>query len=279
MLSIVLLAAGSYTYIYFNTQARFNKKYVVQTQTLPITYDSAQIAHGARLTIVKGCRDCHGEDLGGKVFLNDDGLGVLVGKNLTKGKGGLPKDYSTEDWVLALKHGIRKDGKTLLLMPSYEFTLLSEEDMAAIIAYSQNVPPVNRELPAHNLKPLAYILTAFDKLPLITAERIDHTTQLVKQVKAEVSVDYGKYLANSCMGCHRADMRGGDPIAPGFPPVANISSTGNVGKWTEQQFINVLRTGKTPEGKVLNPKDMPWTMTASYTDTELKALYTYLQSI
>jgi hypothetical protein len=41
----------------------------------------------------------------------------------------------------------------------------------------------------------------------------------------------------------------------------------------------VLRTGKTPEGKEIDPKNMPWPMTAAYTDTELKALYAYLKSI
>jgi cytochrome c553 len=277
--SLLFVILAAYSFIYFNVQARLNKHYHVQVQPIEITYDSAQLAYGERLTIVKGCRDCHGEDLGGKVFIDDKGLGLIIGKNLTKGKGGLPKNYATEDWVLALKHGIRKDGKTLLVMPSYEFTHLSEQDMAAIIAYAQSLPNVDRELPEHNLKPLTYILASLDKLPLVTAERIDHTAKLVKQVKAEVSADFGKYLATSCIGCHRADMKGGDPIAPGFPPVANISSSGNPGKWTEQQFIDVLRTGKTPEGKVLNPKDMPWTMTSSYTDTELKALYAYLKTI
>jgi hypothetical protein len=74
-------------------------------------------------------------------------------------------------------------------------------------------------------------------------------------------------------------MKGGDPIAPGFPVVPDVTTSGNVGKWTEDQFITVLRTGKTPEGKEIDPKNMPWPMTAAYTDTELKALYAYLKSI
>jgi len=265
--------------MYHQVQSRINQKYVVQAPVLKIRYDSAQLAYGERLTIVKGCRDCHGDDMGGKVFVDDPGLGLLIGKNLTKGKGGLPKNYSTEDWVLALKHGIRRDGKTLLFMPSYEFTHLSEEDMSAIIAYAQSLQPVDRELPDHNLKPLSYILTSLDKLPLIVAEKIDHSTELIKQVKSDVSVDFGKYLSTSCTGCHRPNMKGGDPIAPGFPVVPDVTSTGNVGKWTEDQFMTVLRTGKTPEGKEIDPKNMPWTMTAAYTETELKALYAYLKSI
>ncbi|WKZ59284.1 MAG: c-type cytochrome [Cyclobacteriaceae bacterium] len=279
LLSIGILIVGVYGYMYYQVQTRINQKYVVQAPVLNIRYDSAQLACGERLAIVKGCRDCHGDDMGGKVFVDDPGLGLLIGKNLTKGKGGLPNDYSTEDWVLALKHGIRRDGKTLLFMPSYEFTHLSEEDMSAIIAYAQSLQPVDRKLPDHNLKPLSYILASLDKLPLIVAEKIDHSTELIKQVKSEVSVDFGKYLSTSCTGCHRPNMKGGDPIAPGFPVVPDVTTSGNVGKWTEDQFITVLRSGKTPEGKEIDPKNMPWPMTAAYTDTELKALYAYLKSI
>ena len=74
-------------------------------------------------------------------------------------------------------------------------------------------------------------------------------------------------------------MKGGDPIAPGFPVVADISSSGNAGKWTDEQFINTLRTGVTPEGKVLNPSEMPWTMAKEFTDVELKALHLYMNSL
>jgi hypothetical protein len=191
----------------------------------------------------------------------------------------LPKDHNTSDWVLALKHGVRKDGKPLLLMPSHEYTLLTAGDMNAIISYCSQLQPVDRELPQNELRFLGRILTDLDKIDMIPAEKIDHTRSLVASMEPEVSVEYGKYLSNSCQGCHRDNMKGGDPIAPGFPPVANISSSGNIGKWSEEQFINTLRTGLTPEGKSLDPKNMPWTMTKAYTDIELKALYKFLNTI
>jgi hypothetical protein len=43
-------------------------------------------------------------------MIEDDALGRLVSANLTHGKGGLPADYQTADWVMALRHGVgRKD--------------------------------------------------------------------------------------------------------------------------------------------------------------------------
>jgi hypothetical protein len=40
-----------------------------------------------------------------------------------------------------------------------------------------------------------------------------------------------------------------------------------------------LRTGKTPEGKQMDPEYMPWESAAAFTDTELKALHLYLKSL
>jgi len=280
LLLVVLAAAGFYAKVYFSTQSRMEAIYKVQPESLEIgPLDSAALAEGARFITTKGCNDCHGADLGGKVFVDDPPLGFLIARNLTKGKGGLPADYSTSDWVLALKHGIRRDGKPLLFMPSHEYALLSEQDLKLIIGYCQQLAPIDRELPASTVGPIGRILTDLGKLPLLPAEMIDHNRPLIKEVKAEPTSAYGKYLSIACQGCHRESMKGGDPVAPGFPPVADITSTGNPGKWTTEQFIETLRTGKTPEGKVLRNEDMPWQMTRAYNDTELKALHLYLTSL
>ncbi|HEX5169432.1 MAG TPA: cytochrome c [Cyclobacteriaceae bacterium] len=276
---IVVLAVGFYTKVYFSTRSRMNHTYAITPQKISISTDSSVLALGKHYVETKGCQDCHGADLGGKIFVDDPALGLLVARNLTKGNGGLPKDHNVDDWVLALKHGIRRNGKPLLFMPSHEYTHLSEGDMSAIISYCLTLKPVDRELPQSNLGFLARILTDLGKLPLLPVEMIDHDRTLIKEVKAEVTADYGKYLSISCIGCHRENLKGGEPVAPGYPVVADISSTGNPGRWTVEQFMNTLRTGETPEGKKLDPSQMPWTMTKGYTDTELKALFTYLRSI
>ena len=279
-LAVILLAVSAYyVKVYISTEQRLNKKYDVQVQSLTIKNDSASLALGARLVKTKGCADCHGADLGGKVFIDDAAFGVLSAANLTKGKGGRPADYDEEDFVRALKHGLKRGDTPLIFMPAHEYTLLSETDMSAIIAYCSSLPNVDRELPQADLGPLAKVLADLGKLPLFPAEMIDHTRKLVKEVKAEISIEYGKYLSTSCQGCHKETMKGGEPVAPGYPVVADITSTGHPGKWTDDQFINTLRTGVTPEGKVLKPEEMPWTMAKEFTDLELKALHLYLNSL
>lgn len=277
--TLLLVVVVFFIKVYISTENRMHKEYSVAVQQLSIESDSATLAYGERLITTKGCNDCHGADLGGKAFIDDPALGLIIARNLTSGKGGLPADFGIEGWTLALKHGLRKDGSPLLFMPSQEYCHLTEKDMSAIIAYCLQLPPVDRELPESSIGPVGRVLTDLGKFPLLPAEMIDHSAKLAPDVKPEVSATYGKYLAIACQGCHRENMKGGEPVGPGFPVVADISSTGNISKWTTDQFMETLRTGKTPEGKVLNPKEMPWTMTKAYSDIELQALHQYLKSI
>ena len=43
--------------------------------------------------------------------------------------------------------------------------------------------------------------------------------------------------------------------------------------------MKVMRTGQTPEGKVLNPEKMPWPHYSLMSDIELKSLWLKLNSI
>ena len=278
--SIILLLLIGYTFIYFSVQSRFEKKYEVTVQPLTIPTDSASIALGQHIAAIKGCTDCHGKDFGGNVVVDDPGLGLVAAPNITQGKGGITSrrgTFTDEDYVRAIRHGIGKDGKTLKLMPSYEYQPLSKKDLAALIAYIKTRPAVDKEMPAIALKPLAYVLTSFDKVPLVVAEKVNHTAPMEEVVHPEVTAAFGKYLAVSCVGCHGENFRGGDAIIPGSPSVPNITGNGSLSKWTEAQFIQTLRTGVTPEGKKLDPKYMPWPMAKEFTETEIKSLYLFLK--
>ena len=68
---------------------------------------------------------------------------------------------------------------------------------------------------------------------------------------------------------------GGSPMGGGLtPPNLTPDSTGRLFGWTEKMFINRFRMGK------LNPKsEMPWNAFSRMNDTELKAIYQYLQTV
>jgi cytochrome c553 len=279
--TIILILLAGYAFIYFSVESRFKKDYQVNIQPLAIPSDSGSISLGAHVAAIKGCNDCHGKDFGGNIVIDDPGLGLVAAPNITSGKGGLISrhgSYTDEDYIRAIRHGVGKNGKTLRLMPSYEYNPLSKKDLTALIAYLKTRPAVNKEMPAINLKPVGYVLTQLNKIPMVVAEKIDHTKPIAEDVHPEVTVSYGKYLAVSCTGCHGENFRGGDAIIPGSPNVPNITGKGSLAKWTESQFIQTLRTGVTPEGKKLDPKYMPWPMAKEFTETEIKSLYLFLKA-
>ncbi|GAB3326537.1 hypothetical protein GCM10027299_25670 [Larkinella ripae] len=277
--SLMALLLIGYLFIASNINQRVEKPYRFPSESLAVPTDTAAVRRGEHLTVIKGCVDCHGSKMEGKIMADDPALGRLVSSNLTRGKGGLPADYQTADWLMAMRHGVTRAGRPLLFMPSHETTLLSQQDLGALITYCQQLPAVDNELPANDLGPVSKILTYLDKFPLLSVEKIDHERPMIAKADSTEGIAQGQYLAISCSGCHRPTFKGGEPMAPGFPPVPDLTKTGNPGKWTQQQFRTVLRTGKTPDGRQIDNDNMPWKMTAQYTDQELASLYQFFHSL
>lgn len=278
-LGIIVIVALVLVYAYIQTERRFNKVYETRRVEIEISGDSASVANGEHLLAIYACRECHGPGLSGKVILDNPILGKFTSSNLTSGKGGIPLEYSNQDWLRALKYGLNKESRPLVSMPSDESTKIPDEDLADIIAYLKTLPSVDYEGDDIKIGPLMRILTAFNKVNLLAAEQIDHN-KVEKIVKPEVkvSVEYGAVLAINCTACHRSDFRGGPPLIPDHPPVPDISSTGRPGKWTEEQFVLTLRTGVRPDGHKLDNNIMPWERFREFTDVEIKALRAYLLS-
>ena len=91
---------------------------------------------------------------------------------------------------------------------------------------------------------------------------------------------YGEYLAHICTVCHGVNLNGAPFGPPGQEVVTpNLTPGGELATWSEEGFINALRTGVTPSGEMLEKKEMPWESFGQMTDGELKALWMYLQSL
>jgi mono/diheme cytochrome c family protein len=276
--SIVILLLIGYWIITTSIDVKLNKRYSVQVDPIPLETDSAGLAYGKRLFFTEGCVNCHGDRGEGRMFVADPKIGILAGHNLTHGKGGLPADFNEIDWLLALRHGLTRDGKPLIFMPANVYSLLADHEIACIIAYCQTLPPVNNTAPPPTIGWLGRTLTYFNKITMIPADVTDHHYIAPKTVKKEVTAAYGKYISVTCAACHRPDFKGGDNHEPGKPRVADISSTGHLGNWAPEQFIQVFRKGVTPEGKHLDNENMPWQLFNYYTEDELRALYLFLKT-
>jgi mono/diheme cytochrome c family protein len=166
-------------------------------------------------------------------------------------------------------------------MPAVNSTSnLSDEDLGAIIAYVKSVPPVDHNTNGHKFKPLASVMFVLGVLPPLPVEVVSHEIHITAPERA-VSVEYGGYLVdtNDCRNCHGGQLNGAqfpDPTVNMITP--NLTPGGEPGFWTEEQFINTIRTGVAPSGHQLSDQ-MPWKDYRYMTNDELKAIYMYLHSL
>jgi mono/diheme cytochrome c family protein len=276
---IGLLVLGA-AVVYGISSSRLSKQYEVAPEPVTLSSDSAVVARGKHLAEARlGCADCHTPDLGGQVFIDSPVFGRIVAPNLTRGEGGVGGRYADVDWVRATRHGVAADGRGLIVMPSAEFHRLSREDLVAVLSYVRQVPPVDRTLPDTKPGPIARAMLAFDPAAL-PARSLDHAAPFPTAPVEEASVEYGDYLAGTsgCRGCHGPDLGGAESHEPGGVPPSNLTSSGNLGRWSEADFIRALREGKRPDGSDIDPA-MPWKSMGRMTDVELQAIFAYLKSL
>ena len=274
---ILIVLSGAAIYVFSGRS--LNKTWEVTPAALTIVADSATLARGKHLVTTRLlCVDCHTNDLGGQVVIDGMPFGRFVATNLTP--GGVGAAYSDADWVRAIRHGIRPNGKSLLFMPSEVFTNLGAEDLAAVIAYVKSVPAVTRTLPATELGPVGRMLVATNKAPLVIARLIDHSAAIPAMPPEGETVEYGNYLVNSggCRACHGKNLSGGKIAGgPEDPPATNLTPTG-IGEWSEADFFRAFREGKRPNGTGIH-QFMPWKTLGGMTDSELRAIYLYLKTV
>lgn len=277
-IAVLFFLAGFF--VYSLTNARMNRTYDVAATPVPVFKNAADLAEGKRLYISRGCGDCHGADYGGKTFVNDPAIGRLSGSNLTTGKGGIATARSDAELARAIRHGVGQNGRALKMMPATDFQHMTDEDAGKLISYLRTVPPVDRETPEQVGGPLGRFLFLIGEIPIfISAELIDHGARHMTKIAPSVSVEYGKYVAATCTGCHRQNFTGG-PIQgapPEWAPAQNITGRA-LAKWNEAQFMTALRTGRRPDGSEMK-FPMPWQSLGKLTDTEIKALWMYLQTL
>jgi cytochrome c553 len=266
--------------VYVRSEQRLRAVYLVRAAALSIPHDSAAVARGDHLYhAMISCDLCHGEDAGGKVYADIRMVARMAGPNLTRGKGGVGATFADSDWVRAIRHGVRRDGTSLMVMPSEVYVHLSNDDLAAIIAYLQQVAPVNRVMPASRFGPIGRALLAAGKMNILVAPKTPAYRD-VPPVPRAPTAEYGKYIADvaGCHGCHGFGLSGGRVAGPSsFPPASNLTVAG-IGNWTETDFVYAMRDGKRPDGTEIN-EFMPWRSFGRMTDDELHALWLHLRSM
>jgi mono/diheme cytochrome c family protein len=202
----------------------------------------------------------------------------LKPNNLTSGLGGIGSVFTDANYVRAIRHGIGRDNKSLLIMPSEQYNRISDEDLGALIAYLKTVGPVDNELGESNLGPLGRVIAVIAG-GLLPASQIDHSAARAPSPVVGVSVGYGVYLAEICTVCHGDQLTGSKVPGNERVDAPNITPGGALGDWTKSQFINTIRSGITSQGDLLDPRFMPWNRFTLMTEDELDAIWLYIQSL
>jgi len=267
--------------IYGISQQHWNTTYELSSEPVEVTNDLSVIEHGRHLLTIRGCFDCHGENLAGKIFLEDPVVGRIVATNLTAGEGGIGGHYSDEDYVRAIRKGIKKNGKPVLFMPSHEYALIHQRDMSAIVSYIRNTEPVDNYLPENKINiPMRAMYVLGNDINLFPARIIDHSLPIPLEEPATV-LEKGMYLSTTCIGCHGRNLSGGriPGVPPNWPEASNLTPKGFIADWSEADFFRAMREGETPDGRKLQEEFMPYSMIGQMTDEELHALFAYLNTI
>ena len=271
--------------LHFVGKSRLNNAPEVATKPVTVVGDETAVSRGDYLVnVVSSCALCHGDNLEGEVLIDGEIGMYVVAPNLTGGEGGIGSTFTDADWERAIRHGVGADGRVLVIMPSNFLSHYSDADLAAMIAYLKTVPPVDSAFSPRKIGFPGSILggvLGFDEFTRING--IDHDSVGSSAPEEGVTAAYGEYMVNIalCGECHGANLAGvtlaeGEDGPPEGP---NLTPGGDLGNWTEADFINTIRTGQTPSGRQLDGEQMPWGVLSQMSDTELQAIWAYLQTL
>jgi mono/diheme cytochrome c family protein len=267
--------------------AKLNKHYNNPLAEVQIAGTPEQIARGEQLAQV--CVSCHTPGsqlpLSGSNFaakFDFPPFGTFYAPNLTP--SGDIQDWSDAEIVRAIREGVHKSGRSLLIMPSEDFRNLSDEDVQALVAYLRSQPPTGGPSPHNRFNVLGAIFTNLSDF---------RTAQPpAGQVSAPKpgTPAYGKYLVDilGCRDCHGSQLQG-RPVSnlPGPPAGPNLTVI--IPQWTEAEFMAFFNTGTLPGGgqvPTLTLKSgfseprMPWKVVrAAASDDDLHDLFSYLHTL
>lgn len=269
---LVVTAVVSFGFYKMNFAPHSYKTADIKAQASPEAIARAQ-------KVASLCADCHSSSgalpLDGSkdnFIAGGPPMGVIYAPNLTP--GGPLKDWTDGEIIRAIREGVDKNGRPLLIMPSQAFRYMSDEDVQAMVAYLRSQPAVDRKLPERNLNALAAAFLGAGMFP--TSAQTPVISPIPKPALG--TIENGKYItyAYGCHDCHGPNLGGmsGGGFGPAAPAIAGV-----VSNWKEEDLVKVFHEGVDPTGHKLSD-EMPWKKYGEiFTDQELKDLYSYLSSL
>jgi mono/diheme cytochrome c family protein len=261
--SLVGLLVLAVAYVFIASQRMLGKTYPKRPSTVHASVMPDQVARGAHLVVVSTCTDCHGKDLTGTQL--DVPGSTLYAPNLTI----MTRTLSDADMDVAIRQGLRPDGKNLLFMPSHGYASFTDDEVGSMIGYLRSLSPHGASSPETRLGlgvRLAFVLG----IVRTEAAEFAHTPP---PLDLGMRYEKGRHLAQVICGqCHGTDL-GGDLKAPVHPRPDLLVVAG----YDPGTFRTLMRTGKASGGRQTEvmSKIAPGSL-SNLTDDEIGAIYDYL---
>jgi mono/diheme cytochrome c family protein len=269
LIGLAALVVLALVALYGLSQRIIAREYDLPAETLVVPDDPASIAEGERLATLLGCSGgCHGESgLEGSHFVDEFLLAHITAPNLTR----IVLEYTDAELERVIRHGVKNDGRSVFIMPSYMFAGLSDEDLGRVIAYLRSQPEVEGPGRRFSVGPVGragLVLGQFGPL----APEISPATHFTAAPPSDGTLARGRYLGHTvCTECHGQDLRGGEGFTPDLSVVAAYSL---------DEFRTLMRTGVPASGAELDlMRAVALGRFTRFTDAEVVDLYEYLRTL
>jgi mono/diheme cytochrome c family protein len=266
---VAVLAIIACAVVYVVSERVLQKTYAIPSGAIAIPADPESIVEGRRLATVHGCfGGCHGRQAEGVVMFDEPMIATFVAPNLTAAV----RKYSDAELVNIIRHGVRPDGRSMFVMPSEVFVVLTDEDLGRILAFLKSLPAMPGPGPSVALGPVGRIGLAAGKFKLV-AQLIAESVPPPEASGIEAA--RGRYLARTtCAQCHGTALRGDSNPAFTSPTLQVVAA------YPPEAFTQLLRTGVPLGGRKLVEMGA-WARNnlSHLTDTEIAALYRYLHAM
>lgn len=258
------LAVLAATYVWFAGGRIINEIFEQPHSTFVADPASADVEEGKRAALLRGCFDgCHGEAMAGNVWFDNLLMGSVVAPDLTRTFA----ELSDQELDRVIRHGVRTDGKSTLIMPSSMLHHLSDADLNNIIAFVRSAEPTDG--PPMDMRPglvARFFILKFGFRP--------HASKIGDDAPwLEDDDPHGKYLAVTiCTECHGMDLRGQE--AAQAPNLALVIA------YSLADFKRLMR-----EGIAIGDRELELMKQVSigrfqhFTDAEIESLHAYLVTL
>ena len=261
--AIVLLAL---VIVYGGSEWIIRTSHAVPLEQVSVPKDAASIAEGGRLAKVFGCRGCHGANSEGSVWPDPP---WFVASVAAPGIARRIAPYSDAEVLRLIRHGIKKDGTSLFIMPTVSHRFIADDDALKVIAWLRTLKPTDKDV----TQPMRY--GPVGRLGLLTGQ-FQPSVQIGKVAEQHRPANIGRYYYDAvCSECHNINTT---KLAPDggktTPALAEMA-----GVYTPEAFRTLMRTGLGMSGRDLGlMKMVAQEATSALTDAEIAALQDYLKS-